>query len=204
MSIGNRIDEAIEKLKSGDFENALIQISIAIDATATKKFNNEKKVGKRVRNFISEIEETEAVSRTFARNFIMEYQDYLMHFQMDGRVKIATAAIYYGDKGSLGDVLYKSIRCALLHNADISDQVVFKPGSIMGMEYGKFIVSEKLLWGLVLILIGQEVNARQSLKSLHKAYYDNTEISLNDMWGKEEAIKSLVHYVPIEDVVKNL
>ncbi len=186
MSIGNRIDEAIEKLKSGDFENALIQISIAIDATATKKFNNEKKVGKRV------------------RNFIMEYQDYLMHFQMDGRVKIATAAIYYGDKGSLGDVLYKSIRCALLHNADISDQVVFKPGSIMGMEYGKFIVSEKLLWGLVLILIGQEVNARQSLKSLHKAYYDNTEISLNDMWGKEEAIKSLVHYVPIEDVVKNL
>ena len=124
MSIGNRIDEAYIKLVSNDLENSLIQLSIAIDATAKKKYNGEKKVGKRVRTFVE------------------EYEDLITHFSMAGQLRIfAGGGISYGDKGSLGDVVYKSIRCAILHEADLSQQVVFKAGKLQGMDNGKFIVT---------------------------------------------------------------
>lgn len=38
MSIGNRINEALEKLQKRDYENSLIQICIALDATAKKEY----------------------------------------------------------------------------------------------------------------------------------------------------------------------
>jgi hypothetical protein len=38
MSIGKRIAEAVEKSSKGDPEGALISVSIAIDATASKLY----------------------------------------------------------------------------------------------------------------------------------------------------------------------
>ena len=181
MTIGNRIDEAIVKLSSGDMENALIQIAIAIDATAKKKYDGEKKVGKRI------------------KTFVMAHEDYITHYQMNGRLKIITGAgIGYGDKGSLGQVVYKSLRCALLHEADISDEVVFNHGPVMGMDNGKFIVTDNLLWGLVFILIGEETNSKQRLKAAHKVQFNGTQLDLDSLWGNEKEIKMVVGYVPAE------
>jgi len=38
MSISNRIEEAFDKLQMQDYDNALIQICIALDATAKKEY----------------------------------------------------------------------------------------------------------------------------------------------------------------------
>jgi len=183
MSIGNRIDEAYIKVSLNDLENALIQLSIAIDATAKKKFNGEKKVGKRIRLFID------------------EYEDLITHFSMAGQLRIfAKEGTLYGDKGSLGDVVYKSIRCALLHEADISDQVVFRNGQIQGMDNGKFIVTDQLLWGLLLILIGDQVNSKQKLKQQHKMNFNGVVLELNDLWGNLGGIKKLTKYLSPEEL----
>lgn len=172
MSIGNRIDEAFIKLVSGDLENALIQLSIAIDATAKRKFTKEKKVGSRVKRFIN------------------EYEDLITHFSMAGQLRVfAGGGITYGEKGNLGEVVYKSIRCALLHEADISKQVIFKCGISMGREDGKFIVTDQLLWALILILIGDETNADQTLKQRHIMKFNNVNLELSELWGDLESIK---------------
>ena len=183
MSIGNRIDEAYIKLVSYDLENSLIQLSIAIDATAKKKYNGEKKVGKRVRKFVE------------------EYEDLITHFSMAGQLRIfAAGGISYGDKGSLGNVVYKSIRCALLHEADLSEQVVFKRGQLQGMDHGKFIVTDQLLWALILILVGEKANSHQKLKQNHKMTFNGVNLELNELWGKLEEIKSITNYMSPEEL----
>jgi len=183
MSIGNRVDEAYMKLLSGDLENALIQLSIAIDATAKKKFNNEKKVGKRVKTFVN------------------EYEDLITHLSMVGQLRIfATGGVSYGNKGDLGEVLYKSIRCALLHEADISNQVVFKSGTMTGMENGKFIVTEQLLWGLLLILVGEETNSSQKLKQDHRMIFNDQNLDLNNLWGNLDGIKKVTGYLSPQEL----
>lgn len=183
MSIGNRIDEAYIKLVSNDLENSLIQLSIAIDATAKRKYKSEKKVGKRVRKFVS------------------EYEDLITHFSMGGQLRIfAAKGIRYGEKGSLGDVVYKTIRCALLHEADISDQVVFRNGKLQGMDNGKFIVTDQLLWGLILILIGDETNSNQKLKQNHIMTFNGANLKLNELWGNLKEIKALTKFLSPEEL----
>jgi len=183
MSIGNRIDEAYVKLVSNDLENSLIQLAIAIDATAKKKFNGEKKVGKRIRRFVN------------------EYEDLITHFSMAGQLRIfAGGGISYGDKGSLSDVIYKSIRCALLHEADVSEEVVFRKGKLQGMDNGKFIVTDQMLWGLLLILIGDEVNSNQRLKQNHQMTFNEVVLDLNMLWGNLDEIKKLTNYLSPEEL----
>lgn len=183
MSIGNRIDEAIIKLNSNDLENALIQLSIAIDASAKKKFKNEKKVGKRVRRFID------------------EYEDMITHFAMSGKLKLITPkGVNYGSKGTIGSIVYKSIRCALLHEGNISRNVVFKNGPVIGMDNDKFIVTDNMLWGLVVILIGDEVNSREKLKQNHSMYCWGKTLSLNDYWGKLSELKKAADYLSPEEL----
>ena len=181
MAIGDRIDEAIVKLIANDYENALVQISIAIDATAKKKYNGEKKVGIRVRKFVDENE------------------DLLTHCTMNGQLKfVATGEgeVRYGDKGRIGQVVYKSIRCALLHEADISDNVVFLQGPTLGIHEGKFIVSDNMLWGLVLILVGDQTNKNQKLKGTHSVRCFGVTLEINKLFGKLEKIKELTKYMP--------
>lgn len=183
MSRGNRIDEAIVKLFAGDMENALIQISICIDATAKKKYPKIKKVGVRV------------------KKYIMESEDLIVHFMMNGQLKIvADGGFTFSDKGDLGEVLYKSIRCALLHEADISDEVVFRTGPLMGMEDSRFVVTDNLLWGLVLLLVGDSTNEKEQLKSPHKMSYSGTEIVINEMFGQIDNIKKLTGYVSLDSI----
>jgi len=178
MSIGNRIDEAIVKLISHDYENALVQISIAIDATAKKKFNNEKKVGLRIRKFIN------------------QHESIITHFSMLGSFKIECKGnVIYGDKGSIGNIAYKSIRCALLHEGDVSKNITFKEGVTMGMENNKYIVTDNMLWGLVLILVGEEVNKNQSLINKHQVTCFGKTIDIGSQWGNLEEVKRLTNYV---------
>jgi len=178
MSIGDRVDEAYVKLGSDDLENSLIQLSIAIDATAKRKFKKEKKVGRRIKKFVD------------------EYEDLIIHFSMAGQLRIfARDGIVYGKKGSLGNVVYKSIRCALLHEADISDQVVFKKGTVLGMDNGKFIVTDQFLWGLILILVGDKININQRFKIPREMIFNGVRLKLNDCWGNIEHIKTSTKYV---------
>jgi len=55
MYLGNRVQEVIAKTASDDLENALIQISIAIDKTGKKRRPKEGK-GQRYKGFIRDHE----------------------------------------------------------------------------------------------------------------------------------------------------
>ena len=54
-TIGRRIETAIKHLVEKDYENGLIQVCIAIDGTAKKKWPRDKP-GMRIRKFVDEYE----------------------------------------------------------------------------------------------------------------------------------------------------
>ena len=183
MTIGKRIDEAYEKLIANDYENALIQLSIAVDSTAKNVFNSEKKVGKRIRSYISENE------------------DLLTHYAMNGTLRIfASGGTYYGEQGQLEDVFYKSIRCALLHEGTVEDKIVFKTGTVQGMDDGRFIVTDQMLWGLLLLVVGESANSRQKLVSEKTIRMGEKHFHLSDFWGRSDLIKQITGYKSPEEL----
>lgn len=166
MAISARIDEAIKKLVAKELENALIQLSIAVDASGKKK-NSKDGVGKR------------------CREFILEHEGFIHFLGINGMLKsTAKPMMTYADKGDFGQVFYKLIRCALLHEGDVSKNIHFVEGPTLGMHEGKVIINDYLLWGLVLSLIGDEINSTEKMVSNHQINYGGTEIKLNEMWGK--------------------
>ena len=174
MSRGDRLDEAVIKLSDGDLENALIQISTCLDATAKIKYP-ECGVGQRIRRYVE------------------ENIRFIFHVMTAGTV-VFQANVTFGSFGNLPNVVYKTIRCGLLHDADLSETVSYKTGLYVGMDDGRFIVTDSMLWGLVLLLIGDEANAGERLKSPKMFRAFGTDIALDSMWGRIEDIEHIVGF----------
>jgi len=142
----NRVIEALEKIQINDFENALIQISIGIDGVAKYKYPNFGTSERCVK-------------------IIEEYRYFIYRFSTLGKVSVNGGNIIYGgafkDK-NLGEILYKVIRCGLLHEGKLPEDksFVFTNGFGIGgfnlsentTEFG-FIISTSLLLSLILIII---------------------------------------------------
>lgn len=142
-----RIIEAIQKIEKNDFENALIQISIGIDGVAKQKYPNLKTTRRNI-------------------NLVNEYRDFIYRFSTLGKVSIAEKGnVRYGGKfkgKTLGEILYKVIRCGLIHEGKLPEDnsLVFDIGyGIGGFRISGnttnlgFLISRSLLLSLCLVII---------------------------------------------------
>lgn len=177
MAIADRVDEALVKLEGSDLENATIQLAIAIDATGKRR---------------------DAASKSGDRSqaFIRENESFIFHMMMEGRLKIvARNGVSFGEKGDLAQVLYKTIRCALLHEADLFKVAVFQTGPVMGNQDGKFVVTNNLLCGLLLAIVADPTNSGEQMKRHHVVQCYGEALPINALWGDRRRIERLVRYV---------
>ena len=182
MAIADRVEKAFIDLQGRDLENALIQISVAVDATA-KRMRPKSGVGER------------------CRKFIQSNEDFIYHFAMDGRLKLADGArLKFGQAGDLGHILYKSVRCALLHEGDISSTVEFVSNLSLGHKGGKFLINEGMIFGLLFAIVAAPVNIRERTKSDLRIEYKGQPLNINELWGRPDLINTLVSYKKFPDL----
>jgi len=175
MAISDRIVEAVNKLSARDPISALIQLMIAVDATAQKEYP-DRGVGDRFRGFFRDHQ----AFITRVAFGILEIQGDVV-FQFPDRVE------------TLEQVLYRLVRCALLHEGSLSDEVTVSFENKIGMERGrKVILPVSLVWALILAVIGLKVNAQEALPDGYVASIGVTSIPLNRFWGKKDEIYQLV------------
>ena len=174
-AISKRINTAIKHLSENDFENALIQISSAIDRTAKKKYSN-KKAGPRIKKFIK------------------EYESFIYQFASGGGFVVSQeATVSLGEE--LSEIIYKSVRCALHHGDDLEDKVeiVDKVG-LLGMRKGKFIINKGHIDGLLFAVIADEVNKYENCESNPVYSRGNIVMEINDLWGNLKKIEEFTGY----------
>ena len=183
MAISDRVGEAIKKLSEKDYENAIVQISIALDSTSKRVYGGNK-VGERFRRFITENEEF----------IIYVTLGCSPRFYYEGDSK-EHGAFRFGARGKLANVIYKYVRNALLHEGDLSSDVVLREGPIMGYEEGKFILGSEMIMGLLLSVIGAPVNAQERLDEPCTFSRGDATLPLDELWGKLDTIKRAIGYV---------
>ena len=178
MGIGNRVKEAIEKIVQGDFENALIQISIAIDASGKKKRPKDG-VGVRYKSFIRDHE-----------SFIV--------YSLVGIKSTASPVLTFpnphGDDFDIAHAYYKSVRNGLLHEGEIGDKLEIIEGNQIAYNNGKVSISQNILWSLLLVVICDPVNANESIEGIHNIQVQGKELSLHNMWGKLQELHDAFGY----------
>lgn len=188
-----RIIEAIDKIDKHDFENALIQISIGIDGVAKEK---DPGLGTTKR----------------CVKLIEEYRDFIYRFSTLGQVSlVGDGNIKYAgtfENKTLGEVIYKVIRCGLLHEGKLPDEhtFVFDIGYGIGgyriagniTQFG-FMISRSFLLSLCLVII--ENDNSESYKELegHKEFnYNNKIIRIDkELWVENNLTKNLMQTLSI-------
>jgi len=173
MKIGDYIDEAIDKVFLEEPEHALVQISIAVDATAREKYGSNK-VGDRIRKFATENEV------------------FILNTALNGIVTFQPNATTFSSLGKFDDIVYKVIRCPSVHGDDVSKHIVYLKECRVGLDDGKFIVTPLFLWGLIFSVVGEVVNSTQILKKNYQVQFGRLRLNLNDFWGQMDKLKSTV------------
>ena len=184
----NRVIEAIEKIQINDFENALIQISIGLDGVAKSKYPN--------------IRTTERCVK-----IIEEYRDFIYRFSTLGKVSIGeNGNVKYGgdlEDKNLGEIIYKVIRCGLLHEGKLpnDNSFVFTNGFGIGgfeisdniTEFG-FIISTGLLLSLCLIIIENDNSEDyKKLNGFKEFSYRNIKLKIDkSLWTDNNLTKNIL------------
>ena len=180
MAICDRIKEAIDKLSLNDSINALIQISIAIDATGKREYPR-KKTSFRCKKFLEN-----------NRGFISRVAFGKLEIQGPMLFPIQASDGSIINK-TLEEVLYHLVRCSLLHEGELPNEVEITPKPQVGMtNEGKVLLSVKMIWAMILAVIGSHANKSERLPHGYTASIEDETIDLNDCWGDRDRIYNMI------------
>jgi len=181
MSIAERIEEACRRQLEGAFESALIQVSIALDATAKFQYPHIKQVGTRYKLLCADssklITGIASGGPTIER-FQFEFESQWIDSDADGLVDIE-------------QIYYHLIRCCLVHEGRISDQVVItsttQEGLIIELVDGnRLSFSPSIIVGLLAAAIGSPVHEGNNELPAINLEISKRPIPISSLWGKRD------------------
>ena len=177
MGIGNFVEASLYHFEQKQFDIALALASSAVDATASKceyKGNNNTKY----------------------KHFLKDNMKIITTFGFPGisasgiRIKCVNIKDLKTDSQNMTDIeniIYHTIRCGLIHQCDISNQIEFTNMTYIGDFIDKFRIPQNLVLGLLVAVVLARCNKDESLKRQYSILNPMTKeyLSLNNLWGKQ-------------------
>ena len=173
MSVSDRVREAIDCLQRGQPTNALIQVSIAIDATAKALYPRDK-VGQRCKKFLRE---NQALITLFGLGFLDIHGDIHYSWPDDPR----------GYK-TQEEVLYNVVRCSLLHDGELDERVRLTHERVLGSERGGIVLlSTHIITGLILAVVAS-TPAKYPMPAHYTITVGGATYPMSEFWGKKKEL----------------
>jgi len=180
MSVGERVQECINKIEMNDAINAFIQLAIAIDGTAKKEYPG-KKTSFRCKSFLRE--NLPFVMWSLTNGTPTNCKNFKFEFSNNDYPKGMT---------NFEDIIYNVLRCSLLHEGEMPDKVTFINESYIAMKDGKMLFPMALIISLLFAVIASPTNKNQRVSNNTHFIFGEIKAYVNDMWGSEEKTKNYI------------
>lgn len=180
MSVGERVQECINKLEANDPVNAFIQLAIAIDSTAKKEYPG-KKTSFRCKKFLRE--NLPFVMWSLTNGTPTTCKDFKFEFSREGKPSGYT---------SYEDVIYSILRCFLFHEGEMPEKVEFTDESYLAMVDGKMLFPTAMIGSLLFAVISSPVNSNQHISDSSYFLFGNVKAYVNNMWGNMSKTKEYI------------
>lgn len=179
MSIAKRVAEAVEKMAQSDPEGALLPISSAIDATATKHYNRRGR--KSYKDFIHE--NLGLITKVAFGPSILNIN-----------LKYDHPDLTIGPNGlcTIQDVLYHVVRCGLAHSAELPSTLRFVDEDKFRVENNLLVLPASLIYGLIAAVVVCPANIDQTISESYGFNVRGFQITMNNLWGKKAALENLL------------
>lgn len=181
MSIARCIERALRALDSGDFEDAFLQVSVAVAATARKENPSLQGDQRCYRKFLKDnIDLITRVSfgSTFREGIRLRYDHSDLKNTPDGT-------------HSLDGLLYVVVRCSLVHEAGLPPgfTVVREPMFATGDTSGEVTISSKLALGMAVAVTASPVNADEELSRECSVELNGDRVALRELRGGRNELR---------------
>ena len=179
MSIGKRIAEAVEKMAQNDPEGALLPLSSAVDATATKLFSRRGR--KSYKDFIHQ-------------NLALITKVGFGPSVLNINVKYSHPDLETDQAGlcTIQDVLYHVVRCGLAHAAELPPTLRFVDESRFEIDNDVLSLPGSLVYGLLAAVVVCPANTDQAIADNYGLDVRGFQVPLNRLWGKKTELESLL------------
>ena len=165
----------------GDAESALLSSCILVGATSRLEYPDERHDSVRYKKFLRAY--VWIIGLVAFHVVAKGYKLQCLHPELkplpDGTVL-------------LEDVLYKVIRCGLIHEANIHPHVELSETTILGYANGKYIFSERLPRALLVAAMISPSNSREQLQGEYTIQVGHRSFSAQSLWGKRNAIMDML------------
>jgi hypothetical protein len=178
MSVGNRITEAADKYVLGDYENCLIQVCIALDATAKRAFPTESG-NQAFKHFVHDnMKLITMVAFQRGRSILnlhLAHRNPKLRPDRDGVC-------------ALQEILYHVVRCGLIHEGKLPPDMEFRPGRIVSLDGNHLVLPAESLMGLILAVVSSPLNATEK----YADHYRFADVPFDQLAGNPQAVLDLV------------
>ena len=183
LTVGDRVQEAIDYMDKGKIEHALTPACIAIDMTAQLYYKKEKS------------------SKVDYKNFIKEYLWLITYMGLPGifsnslKIQFNHPNIKLDQDGfcSIEDIIYHVIRCGLVHSDGIDSKIEWNKIITLGNgRNGNLLLSDNLIWGIIGSIVFSEVNANEKVGEFCWISIADFKFFINDIWGRIDIPKKVI------------
>lgn len=186
MSISKFIEGAIREFAYQNYPVAMACTCIALDATA-KKENPNMRVGERCMAFIDSYLNIISVVGTGGATCAMP-----------GAKLCPSDPENPGTFTPIQEIIYKSIRNCLIHEAALAAHVSFTPDAFLGVRHTKLEISHRMIIALLLAVAASTENFDAVIDNTHAIVLDNRIIPFNDLFGDCAAVCEWLNVPQVE------
>jgi len=183
ISVGQRMQEAIDHMDRGDYALALTPACIALDITSQRHFGAKRS------------------GRTIYKRFIQEHLWLITYMGFPGlmattiRIPFSHPEVKADAAGNIGieDVIYHVIRCSLVHSDDKSAKVTWNNTISFGSDNsGNLILNHQLIWGLIGAVVFSPANKGESIPDQYWLRIPDFKMFISELWGRIDIAKRVV------------
>ena len=175
ITIGQRVQLAIDDFGQGRFELALQHAAIAIDITAQRHYQSARS------------------SKLLYKKLLKEYS-WLIELMAFGGInleesKFGNYPIDGNPEPTFQDLIYHVIRCELVHAEGVPENFGFTDTDTITLQKDHLVFPKKLIWGLLAVVVFCPCNSDQRTAEGYWLSIFENRFVINDFWGQETVAK---------------
>lgn len=183
ISVGQRVQEAIDYMDHNKYALALTPGCIAIDVTSQRHFGAKRS------------------GRSIYKRFIQEHLWLITYMGFPGlmatkvRVPFSHPEVKADAAGNIGveDAIYHVIRCSLIHSDDKSAKITWNNAISFGIDpSGNLILNKQLIWGLIGAVVFSPVNKGEKIPDQYWLQIGDFKMFISELWGRIDIAKRVV------------
>lgn len=183
ISVGRRVQEAIDHMGKGEIALALTPACIALDITSQRYAGVTQSARAHFKKFVQD------------HLWLITYVGFPGLMTSTARVPFKHPNVKPDAAGTVGieDIIYHVIRCSLVHSDEQGAKIVWNKVIALGMDQkGNLVLSESLVWGLLAAVVLSPLNQSEQIPDTYWLSIADFKMFVSEWWGRLDNAKRIV------------